>query len=238
MPRSLGESVEERAKEAKDGFRTPGPNIPEGLDLDKLPNIAVPVPEYIKPGATGQEERRNDIRFDFRSRLGDLLNIEIGTSVEGIQGVVNELNATDLESLDRTGLNRVIAQANIAQANSLMGIFEAQVTNSIIQNDIATAVEPSVGVSVSGTNGIEDPNTPQPVIPRSDDAEIPVRNLHIKASQSNDTKIWFGDDEVVPEDGFVLDQGESRTISLDFRNSALWMASTQESQEVQLLGLF
>lgn len=129
----------------------------------------------------------------------------------------------DIDGLGTEGLLRFIAKVNV---NMLMSLF-----------DIANSVEPRDNIVISGTNAIEAADNPEPVVPKTDEVDIPTRQLLIKADSDNNRSIAFGDDTISPENGFVLRSGESIFIDIDLRGEELYMASEAAGQEVNLLGL-
>lgn len=133
-----------------------------------------------------------------------------------------DLNISGLSQMDTRGLLEVMARVNIAQLATMM--------------DIADNIEPFSTITVSGTNAIDNANTEQPVVPQSDTEAIPTRTLFIRASPRNNKPIYFGDDEVQPNSGFVLRAGEFIIWETDLRGEELWMASESDGQIVQLMG--
>lgn len=129
----------------------------------------------------------------------------------------------DLGELDNRGLLEIQARILLS---SLAALF-----------DIADAVEPMKSITVSGTNAISVPDNAEPVIPESDQQMVPTRTIFIRADRNNDEPVAFGDDGVQPRSGFVLESGESITVTLDLRKEQLWMASEESGQEVHLLGM-
>lgn len=237
MARTFEEQTREEAEEAQEGLRSIGPGLPEGFDWSGLANIVRAIPELLKPGAgRNRERRRAEERQSFRELLSELLGESIGSDFFDIDEALAELN--ELEFPDASPIDQAIFQANLTQANTLKGILEAEVTMATILDSIATAVEPPVGITVSGTNQIDDADTPESVIPNAADKEIPVKHLWIRASPDNTGPVYFGDDKTQPEDGFMLTPGEAESFQLDFREDALFMAAENEGETVQLLGVF
>jgi hypothetical protein len=103
--------------------------------------------------------------------------------------------------------------------------------------NILGSLEPFSRITVSGTNEIQNVDTAEPVVPDSDNIEIPTRLLMVKSSDTNTDEIAFGDDETEPSSGFVLAPGESISINVDLRDEALFMASESTGQVVELLGM-
>lgn len=239
MPRTYEQETEERAEERREGFRSTVPDLPDSFDFERLSNIVRAVPGDLVPG---ESERRNKVRQDarnsFRDALSDLLGGQSGSTLNDVDDMLSELNDVDIESLSDLQLRRLMAQSLIAQTNAIRGILEAQITSATIQDSIATAVEPPAGITVSGTNEIDKEDTPQPVVPNTKERSIPVREMMIRADEDNSSPIYFGDDDISPEDGFMLRPGESQSFELDFRDSSLYMAGATEGDEIQLLGVF
>lgn len=210
MPESYEQAVEERAGE----------------------DLGDPEPE---------EEHEPDIRTqDLADTFGEVQNLveavpdflkpdsEQGSGdipdIGGNRGQLDlDLSFDDLSELSDSSLLQVIARVNIAQLAALF--------------DIADAVEPFSTITVSGVNAIDDANTAQPVVPRSDTEAIPTRTLFMRADENNNDSIYIGDDEVEPQSGLILGPGEFYVAESDLRAEEFWMASETEGQEIQLLGL-
>lgn len=148
-----------------------------------------------------------------------------GVDIPGTRpDIPDSIRAPNLEGLDNTGLLQVIAQTLIESLN--------------VQIDIANAVEPPSSVTVTGTEAIDNADEAQLVVPQSDSGNIPTRVLFIRNDPDNTERIYFGDNEVQPQDGFVLTVGEYIIIPIDLREIQIWMAAEQQDQVVQLLGVF
>lgn len=130
----------------------------------------------------------------------------------------------DLSELDQRDLMEVIARILIAQVAAIF--------------DIADAVEPLRGVSVSGTNALENANQAEEVVPGSSGRNVPTRALFLKASDDNNVPIYIGDDAIEPENGWKLDRGQSIVLETDLREATLFMAADEDGQEIEILGLF
>lgn len=239
MARTYEEQTEERAEERREGFRSTVTSLPDSFDMERLSNIVRAVPDSLVPG---ESDRRNQVREDarnsFRNALSDLLGGQSGSTLNDVDEMLSDLNEVDLQSLSDIQVQRVMAQSMIAQTNAIRGLLEAQITSATIQDSIATAVEPPSAITISGTNEIAKSDTPQSVVPNTEDRSIPVRELMIRADEDNSAPIYFGDDDISPEDGFMLRPGESESFELDFRDSSLYMAGANEGDEIQLLGVF
>jgi hypothetical protein len=238
MARTFEEVTREKAEELKEGLRSIGPGPPEGFDGSGLANIVRSVPDSLRPNV-GDERRqaeRTIARENFREALSRLLGGELDTDLRDLNSLIRELNNFDYSNA--TPIQEATLKANLAQSLALKGILEAQVTSATIQDSIASSVEPPAGITISGTNEIADADAPQTVVPQATDREIPVRKLYLRASPDNEADIYFGDDQVAPEAGFVLTPGEAEVFPLDFRESSLYMASSEEGPEIQLMGVF
>lgn len=199
-----------------------------------IPSIAKPFPDAVEE----RKNRREDRIIDLRSELSVMLQGLSGTDLSEADEILSELNDIDYTQLGQTESMRLMAQSNALIATQMRALIETFTSSLVFLDDIATAVEPAAGITVSGSNDTSDPGVPEPVIPQSDSNTIPTRNLFIRASDTNSENIYFGDDAVSPSDGFMLRPGESHSISLDFRDSVLYMASSEEGQEIQLMGVF
>lgn len=132
----------------------------------------------------------------------------------------------DLDQLPNLGtpeLLQIIARVNLAMLSTML--------------DISDYTSPLSDITVSGTNAIDDDDVPQPVVPQSDQTEIPTRFLMIKSDSDNTKPIAFGDDGSSPDSGFVLEPGQHIALQLDLRGEVFYMASEQQGQVVQLLGM-
>lgn len=202
------ESVEEAAKEAKD--------------------ILTNTPDWLAPEHTSTAEQPVSDRPEFDIDVPSMPDINVPDiqmpDLENLEDIPFE-ELSDLQLLGIIAqMSKVTSQLQVTQLKTLI--------------DIANAVEPNTNITVSGTNTIDDANTTQPVVPESDNQNIPTRKLIMKASTDNNKKIYIGDDDVKPDSGFVLDAGDTREISTDLRGEELYMASEEAGQEIQLMGVF
>jgi hypothetical protein len=198
----------------------------------------VPEKGIIDRGLGSKNERRQDQIINIRNGVDEGTIDDIGFGLTEINNNINELFEFDLDELGQTDLLRVIAEAarNIAVLEKI-SVDEAITVISFL-NDIATAVEPASSIVVSGTQEIDNANgNPVPVIPNNDNTTVQVRKLRVRAAPGNSNELYFGDDEVDPENGFFLTPGEATTIDIDFRDSVLWMAG-DDGDFVYLLGTF
>lgn len=154
-----------------------------------------------------------------------------------LEGILDDL-ASDLQDAEsQIDILRNIAQSNlfIAQRMSVISSTQVEMLDAVF--NILGSLEPFSRITVSGTNEIQNVDTAEPVVPDSDNIEIPTRLLMVKSSDTNTDEIAFGDDETEPSSGFVLAPGESISINVDLRDEALFMASESTGQVVELLGM-
>lgn len=202
------------------------------------PEILQPMPEGLIPSAEElREERRRNRSEELRDRISEELQEMFGMSLEEIEAILQTVQDGDLTEMSQLELLGVIAESVRNSALTNQVILEQQISMLSVMNDVARAVEPSPGVSVSGTNSISDAGVPEPVIANSDDQEIPTRRLWIRASADNSVGIYLGDDDVEPENGYILKPGEGITVNVNFRDSLIWMAAEEKGAEVQLFGV-
>lgn len=209
-PVSYEQAVEEEASK-DDADPEPEKEISTGLQVKTVEDIwgdPDTIAQAVPDFLKPDAESRRIERPDVGGRRGGL-------------GV--DIDVSDLDGLSDAGLLEVIARVNIAQLAALF--------------DIADAVEPFQNITVSGINAIDDADTAEPVVPESDEEQIPTRTLMVRADRENKAKIYFGDDEVSPDSGFALEAGEYIWIETDLRAEELYMASVNEGETVQLLGL-
>lgn len=214
MPTSYEEAVKDKQKET-----------PEGEEhLRGFVNYA---PEF-----RGQFD--GERLSEAAEKARDILGINPGFIQPGTEGPRGQEPITrrpagpptldiDLSELDQRGLLEVIARILIAQTAATF--------------DVADAVEPFRGISVSGTNVIEEADEAEEVVPGSSGSNIPTRLLMMKASDDNDNPIYIGDDDIEPDNGWKLERGQSLTISTDLREATLYMTAEEDGELIELLGL-
>jgi len=129
----------------------------------------------------------------------------------------------DLAGLGQEGLLRVIASAVTAQTRSLFNIEDF--------------LRPFTQITVSGTNAIENAGASQPVIPESDDIDIPTRTVFVRAAKENTAPIYIGDENVSGDDGLSLYKGEGQTFNVNVGQVVPYMVSPEDGQVVEVLGV-
>lgn len=211
-------------------------------DIDDLrdipfPLIARPIPDNLQQDLPGELPGRRRRNFDqIADNISTYLEGIIGQDIGDLEANLSALFEQELDGLGQTELLRMLVETLRIQTAFSDLLTQQSITQLTFLNDIATAVESPVAITVSGVNEIEQPDDPIPVIPNSDDQRYEVTELIIRADPNNTRDIYIGDDNVQPDRGLVLQPGESETVELDFRISTLWMASAQGDQLVQLLG--
>ena len=213
--------------------------------LQTLPDLvdrggAGEIPTTPTPGERDQIIAEVDIpQFD---GLQDLLS-GIGEGLDEI-GDINDNLEIDISGLSRRGLLEYQAQAlkgilSSMEVRNRIALHKSQVNVNQLQAlfDILSSVEPVNNITVSGRNAIDNAGQPQPVVPESDNTDIPTRHLLVQSSEGNNEKISFGDDEVDPQNGFVLSPGNNIMVPMDLRETELYMASEEEGAEIGLLGM-
>jgi len=161
---------------------------------------------------------------------------QFGALIEVLQNQFGELSG-DLSSLDQKGLLLDIARSNRLFLQFMSTLLQTNVEMLSAQYDTLSAVEPFSQIVVSGLNTIENENEVAPVVPESDTVEIPSRTVFIKASPKNDGVIALGDDEVSPQDGWILRKGEYIVIDDDLGAEEIYMSGNEAGDSVELLGV-
>lgn len=225
------EDIEERFDDVDSFLQT----LPEGFNKD----------EQVDPPTRRNPTERTEVVAEvdipgfenlqqILSGVGDTLD-DIGDINESIDVDLGELGVRGLQVVQAQAL-RSIAMSMQTQTQLTLQQSKTQVDQLSALYDILSSVEPIIGITVSGRNSIDDAGVPQPVVPESDNTEIPTRKLMVRASQTNSETISFGDDDTDPQNGFLLNPGQYITVPIDLREATLYMASEEEDDEVQLLG--
>lgn len=176
-------------------------------------------------------------------QLGDIEGILRGINREA--GDVNvdfpDINvpAGDAEELLNTIASIMIRSVQVQTVMLSIMRAEAQLLGRANQNldSIDFNLRPYSAITVSGTNSIEEADSPELVVPDSEDTEVPTRTLFVRASTSNKADIFIGDDEVAPSSGYRLGKGEGERIDVNLVDEQLYMASRNAGQSVELLGV-
>jgi len=190
---------------------------------DEFPIIAQLTPENLIPDS--EQADVPDIGPDIGIDLGDVLN------------ELESLSDIDLTELSERGLLEVIARGTLLLTRLGTVDVQTQVRQLEALFSIATSVEPSRLVTVTGINTIDDADVPEPVIPQSDKTDVPTRTIFLRAGRKNQNPIVLGDDDIDPDEGFYLMPGEYMTLEIDFREDQLYMASETAGDSVALLGV-
>lgn len=177
--------------------------------FEEVETISVSVPDSLKT----DQEREVDETPTIPGRRGELPQV----------GSPDQITLDDLANLSQEGLLEIIARANVGMLLTLL--------------DISDFLKPLNNITVTGTNIISNADNVQPVVPNSDQVDIPTREMYIKANKNNNDDIAFGDRQSDPQSGFLLGPGESITLPVDLRGETLYMSSETAGQEIELLGM-
>lgn len=264
MPLDYDDAVKDRQRkteeedEHKEGLPNHAPESGskfEGEEIEKLAeqfgSIMVNPPGYLSKAGV-QEQREQSRRPTQTSPTGESIEItaaDLGLEnvlLGGLAGELGDLSFGELGSLgdiDFDQLNtRDLLQIQVQTLVEMLSVTRLNARSTVASlsalYDIADAVEPFKRITVSGSNDIELAESPEPVVPESDDANIPTRRLFIKADSDNQTQMAFGDDEITPENGFILNPGESIVWPSDIRGDELYMTASKPGQTVHILGVF
>lgn len=137
----------------------------------------------------------------------------------------------DLSELNQSELLQLLIETVRVQTNTNISMLSTMF-------DIYASVRESRGITIIGAEIIRQQDVPQEVISQdSPDDSVLTRELFIRADDSNTASIAFGDDQVQPQSAFVLNKGEVVRLPVDIGRLDLYMASEEEDQIIQLLGL-
>lgn len=236
-PSFIEDEIEEKAEETRDSRPdlSDSPVTFDGERMDEflagLENVAVPTPNELAPdGIQNRQERRVGESSDLLQQLLEQTNLNLDEISENINNI-------DLDGMGQNGLLQVIAQMQINNFQLFQAMLNTQVSTLSSTIDIADAVEPPRAITVSGVNSISNAGQAEPLVPQSNNTEILTRQLFIRADENNSSEIYIGDDEVSPDEGFMLKPGESWELPIDLRDDAYWMAGDEAGDSVQLLGV-
>lgn len=239
-PKTLDQALEDDDEPDRDvednQFNVTTPVTFREADLETrfsdVPTILEAVPDIFSPdGSRGQ---------DIQQGSEDIINeiqTEFSVDLSQISEVLEESQQTDFGELNNLQLLQVISQNSTIQGQLLQVMADTMVQMLSTMASIDNSVGASETVTVSGSNTIDDANTPQAVIPGSDSTSIPTNKLFLKAGNNNDNPIYLGDDEVDVGGGFSLDAGESITMNIDFRADQIFMVSSEAGEEIEIIGL-
>lgn len=165
----------------------------------------------------------------------------VGRLGEGLQQV--DISVQSLEEILQNNQKEILARILQEQVNTSL-IIRLGVQTQILQLqalfDILGSVEPFGRIVLSGTNQIESDEVDNavPVVEDADEIDIPrTRLILIKAGDDNNGSIAFGDNDVDPDDGFILDAGENFHLAFNMAEDTLWMAGDSAGDTVEILGV-
>jgi len=195
----------------------------------------------------GFDETRQEIRDEVEVNIEDALGVnfsDVAATVKAVEDAIKEETERDLSGLSSRELQvRLVERVGLLLQDNIQRTKVSQVmAEGMLQNVSATVsilenVRPYTNITVSGKTEIESAGEAQAVIPEAENTEIPTRTLFIRADPDNNDKIYFGDDKVQPEEGYVLTPGEAINIDVDFRNDSLWCASDTKGEQLMLIGV-
>lgn len=169
----------------------------------------------------------------------NLDNVSFGDADIDIDSLLSGINLDNV-SPGEGALIRLLSALLQFQTNQfqVMNVLtRLQLATSVGIADLIDIESPLSNITVSGSNTISDANSPEPVVPDSDQGNISTNTLFIKADEKNTDPIFIGDDEVDPSSGYVLRRGEDEMIETDLRGEELYMASSQSGQIIHILGM-
>lgn len=182
-----------------------------------------------------RQQRRSDVVDSIVSNIR--LSIEEDLGIDNLGESIRGLNEIDLSQAEpEIEVMRIIAESARINATVNAARLQNDITVVSLLNEMLSAVEPAFGIATYGLNEI-DQDAPQPVVPRSDEVDIPTKNVVVRAMPDNQDPIYIGDDQVEPEAGFILRPGEWRKFHIDIRDQELFMAAEQTQNRVSIIGL-
>lgn len=227
---------------------------PEQFDGETIEEIASQIETVMAPGPSVREEGETDFGGNPGSitipspGVGpiDIPNIELGDLGEFDLSFIDETDFTNAQEVRvaqfeiLTIIAELLAktvfqqQATAQFTQQIAGIGQAnfEVNKRILRN-----AQPISRITISGTATIQDANSTTLVVPESDENSTPTRQLLIRSSVANTTRLFFGDDEVSPEAGFSLQPGEAQSLPIDLREEDLYVAADEANQVVELIGV-
>lgn len=214
---------------------------------EDLERVLIATPDSLGGVRDDFDNRRQETRDQLEINIEDALGVNFGdvaASVEAVEEAIQNETDQDLSGLSSRELQARIVQRlglllqDSIQRTKLMQVMSEGMLQNVSANvSVLENVRPYSNITVSGKTEIKDAGEPQAVIPEAENTEIPTRTLFIRSDPDNSDKIYFGDDEVQPEEGYVLTPGEAINIDVDFRNDSLWCASATEGEELMLIGV-
>lgn len=224
-------------EEAKEETQEETPEEEEHLEGE--PNRGVPETEGLEAPEESIEEQFEDIE-DFTVTVPDFLTTgtdDRNVTLPGPGGRRGRGGDDDDSPIDTDPQRLIEIIPDAGNTELLQIIARVEVANLVTLLDIADYLSPLSNITVSGSNAVDDANQTQPVVPNSDQVEIPTRKIYVKANTNNRKPIAFGDDQSDPDSGFILSPGESIIVDMDLRGEPLYMSSEESGQEIELMGL-
>lgn len=237
MARTFKDSARGSESGREPFLRTPGK---EGDGMGDPLGIVTGIPpsmvsDTISDRFESRQQRRSDVVDSIVSSIQ--LAIEEDLGIDNLGDSVKQLNEIDLSNVEnQKELLRLLVEAERINTTVNAARLQNDITVVSLLNSMLSAVEPAFGISTYGVNVIDE-DAPQPVVPRSDEVDIPTKNLVVRALPDNKDDIYIGDSKVAPQEGFLLRPGEWRRFHIDIRDQELFMAAENTGNEVSLIGL-
>lgn len=203
---------------------------------DVLRDILFPIPENLRDTPAGsraddREERRRESKQQLNVELGE----QFGIDLDDVEASLADLAQIQIQQASELEVLRFIAEGIRSMVLQNKVMLDQGSAQSVLLNDIATAVESATDITLSGTNDIDTADEAQPIL-RSGRRAL-TRQIIIRADAQNEFPIYFGDSEVDPNDGFMLKPGEWIKLNINYRDAVVYMASEKKGETVHVLGV-
>jgi len=238
--RSVGEEREERAEERGTDFSSRS-SVPDGPDVrdraEETYNTIFEAFGSFDERRAERQERRQERASEFDRSTNEAIRNIINVDLEELEDELENIGQVDLEGFNQQEILTVIAE----QINNLAVQFTKLTRQNsgiaALLDEIAENSQDPFGVAVSGVNDIDEPRTEQTIVRNSSGGGIPARVFKIKASDSNTSSIWIGDDGVDVERGYELKPGDDIEVRINLTEGQPYMVSEESGQEIQIFGL-
>lgn len=194
-------------------------------------------------------DRNEDIGLDPLEGLYDDIE-ELIEDIREIRSGGGVGNLPDFEDMTQTELLREIAKSSylsnrmqeqqLRVANQLASfmnnVMALQTQQLSTMFSILEIQEPYFGMSVTGVRTVQNSNSKVLVVPETDRIDIPTRTLVVRAQESNNSKIWIGDEDVGVNAGYSLKPGEQINLPVDIKAMELYMVSNKGGDAVEIMG--
>lgn len=195
--------------------------------------------EKVEEAMAIQNDLANTVNVDLPGLAFDLQSVEDAIDRLG-NDLPDDLTTLTTEQLLANILDvllNAIAPSINSAAQLLQVVSTAETAQLATLFDIDTEVSPSSTIVVTGNNAVDTAEEPEPVVQESNNTGIPTRELILKADEDNQDPLAFGDDQVDPDNAFLLKPGESTVINHNIAQTVLYFTSETEGDQLQILGL-